>query len=115
MKRKIEIVAFENSRIHRYQVSGRYCDKCGSSDGLVTTAEAAEIARVSTATIRRWVANGGAHGTRTAGGNHRVCVRSLFKDQLERPEDQNETKPDSNFSLASLPDIAKRIDQYLRK
>lgn len=77
MKRKIEIIAIERTRI----IGGNgqtYCPLCREFAEFLTTVQAAEIARVKTESVRRWVSSGKAHGIKTVGGQHRVCRNSLF-------------------------------------
>ena len=77
MKRKIEIIAIEQTRI----VGGNgqtYCSFCKEFAEFLTTVQAARVARIKTESIRRWVSSGKAHGIKTIGGQHRVCCNSLF-------------------------------------
>ncbi len=77
MKRKIEIIAIERTRI----IGGNgqtYCPLCKEFAEFLTTVQAARLARVKTESVRRWVSSGKAHGIKTVGGQHRVCRNSLF-------------------------------------
>lgn len=79
MTRRIEIVAFERERIVRRAVSLN-CPLCLSSSELLTTAQAAALAQVNTASVYRWLAEGKAHGVKTAGGHYRICRKSLLHE-----------------------------------
>ena len=79
MKRRIEIIAIEQTRI----IGGNgqsFCPICQQFADLLTTTQAAAIAQVKTESIRRWLVSGKAHGTKTVGGQHRICRNSLFLD-----------------------------------
>lgn len=79
MRRGIEIVAFERERIVRRAVSMN-CPLCLSSSELLTTAQAAALVQVNTASVYRWLAEGKAHGVRTPGGQYRICRKSLLRE-----------------------------------
>ena len=79
MKRKIEIVAVEQIRI----IGGNgqtFCPVCQKFAEFLIIAQAAEAARVKTESVRRCLIKGKAHGTKTVGGQHRICRNSLFLD-----------------------------------
>ncbi|HJZ67650.1 MAG TPA: helix-turn-helix domain-containing protein [Blastocatellia bacterium] len=76
MRRRIEIVAFERTRVISSS-ENIACPVCFSGDGLLTSAQAASLLQVGEASIRRWLARGRAHGFKTPGGQYRVCRRSL--------------------------------------
>ena len=78
MKRRIEILAFERERVIR-SAGPVNCPLCYAPGGLLTTAEAAALARVQVQSIYRWLAQGKAHGVKTPGGQHRICENSIFK------------------------------------
>jgi hypothetical protein len=83
MRRRIEIVAFERTRVVRQAEMGK-CPVCLSSDGLLTSAQVAALFQVCDSSIRRWLEQGKVHGFMTADGQYRICWRSLF------PSDWNE-------------------------
>jgi hypothetical protein len=76
-KRRIEIVAFERERIVRRPAPAP-CPVCKSSSEMLTVRQAGALAQVEAGSIRRWLAQGKAHGVKTPGGQHRVCSLSLF-------------------------------------
>lgn len=78
MKRRIEIMAFERERIVR-RSAPTGCPVCDSTGGLLTTTEAAALARVKVQSVYRWLTQGKAHGVKTCGGQHRICKNSIFK------------------------------------
>jgi len=76
-KRRVEIIAFTMERAPNR--SGLpFCSICQRESAWLTTAQAAALAQVGLASIRRWLALGKAHGLRTVGGQHRICRQSLF-------------------------------------
>jgi excisionase family DNA binding protein len=79
MGRKIQIVAFEKTRVVKRSTLVANCPICLSSDGLVTSAEAAALLKVGEPSIRRWLSQGRAHGFKTPGGQYRICRKSLFQ------------------------------------
>lgn len=79
MGRKIQIVAFERTRVVKRSAGFANCPICLSSDGLVTSAEAAALLKVGEPSIRRWLSQGRAHGFKTPGGHYRICRGSLFR------------------------------------
>jgi excisionase family DNA binding protein len=76
-RQKFEVVACSRERIVRRPVTSS-CPVCGQPSELLTTRQAAALLQVRPACVRRWLAQGHAHGVRTPGGQHRVCRRSLF-------------------------------------
>jgi excisionase family DNA binding protein len=72
-------VAFERTRIVKRSTIAS-CPICLSSDGLVTSAQAAALLQVGEPSIRRWLSQGKAHGFKTPGGQYRICRKSLFDD-----------------------------------
>ena len=76
-RKKIEIIAFERERVIRRPVAA-LCPVCGQTSELLTTRQAAALAQVRSASVRRWLAQGQAHGVKTPGGQYRVCRRSLL-------------------------------------
>lgn len=82
MKRSIEIVAFERERIVM-RLSSMTCPVCRVNTELLTTRQAGVIFQVRATSIRRWLADGRAHGIRTPGGQHRICKNSLCSYRLE--------------------------------
>lgn len=81
MRRKVEIIAFEQERVIKYAHPTSHigrCPVCGIESELLTTAQAAVISKVASQSIRRWLATGKAHSVKTPGGQHRVCRKSLF-------------------------------------
>jgi excisionase family DNA binding protein len=76
-RNKFEVVAFERERIVRRPVAAS-CPVCGQASELLTTRQAATLLQVSAPSVRRWLAQGLAHGVRTPGGQYRVCRSSLF-------------------------------------
>lgn len=77
MKRKLEITAVERIRI-RGTHGQIFCPVCQKFAEFLSTTQAAEVARVRTESVRRWLSNGKAHGIKTVGGRHRICRCSLF-------------------------------------
>ncbi|HJQ26666.1 MAG TPA: hypothetical protein VKA60_22305 [Blastocatellia bacterium] len=80
MKRRIEIIAFEHERVTIQRASAT-CPVCRLATELLTTRQAGMIFQVKATSIRRWIAQGRAHGVRTPGGQHRVCKSSLYTPQ----------------------------------
>jgi excisionase family DNA binding protein len=78
MRRKIEIIVFEQTRLVSRTAARPACAVCGQATELLTTAQAAALCQVTRRRVRRWLAEGRAHGVRTAGGQLRVCRASLF-------------------------------------
>jgi len=78
MGRRIQIVAFERTRVVKRSTLAN-CPICLASDGLVTSAQAAELLQVGEPSIRRWLSQGKAHGFKTPGGQYRICRKSLFE------------------------------------
>jgi excisionase family DNA binding protein len=76
-KRRIEVTTVERERIIR-QPLPTVCPVCQKVTELLTVRQAAALAQVRAATIRRWLAAGKIHGVKTAGGQHRLCRASLF-------------------------------------
>jgi excisionase family DNA binding protein len=85
MGRRIQLVAFEKTRVVRRSVIAN-CPICFSSDGFVTSAQAAALLQVGEPSIRRWLSQGKAHGFKTPGGQYRICRKSLF------PKEQSLTR-----------------------
>jgi hypothetical protein len=77
IKRRIEIIAFEHERFIK-RPAALYCPFCQLESEWLTTAQAGALAQVRASSIYRWLAQGKAHGIKTAGGCHRICRRSLF-------------------------------------
>ena len=77
-KRRIEIIAFERERIIRQSTSTR-CPVCYLNSEMLTVQQAAVVAQVKAESIYRWLAEGKAHGVKTAGGHRRICSVSLFR------------------------------------
>ena len=76
-KRRVEIIAFERQRILMRPASV-ICPICRINTEMVTTRQAGLLFQVKPTSIRRWIAQGTAHGVKTPGGQHRVCKESLF-------------------------------------
>jgi excisionase family DNA binding protein len=79
MGRRIQIVAFERTRVVKRSPIAN-CPICFSSDGFVTSAQAAALLQVGEPSIRRWLSKGRAHGFKTPGGQYRICRKSLFQN-----------------------------------
>lgn len=79
MGRRIQIVAFEKTRVVTRSTGIANCPVCLSTEGLVTSAEAAALLKVGEPSIRRWLSKGRAHGFKTPGGQYRICRKSLFQ------------------------------------
>ena len=71
------MIAFERERIVR-RSQPTPCPVCQQPSELLTVRQAGALAQVRSASIYRWLAQGKAHGVRTAGGRHRICRNSLF-------------------------------------
>jgi hypothetical protein len=78
MRRRIEITTVERERIVCV-ANGIFCTVCRQPCEMLTTKQAAALAGVKPQSIRRWLSNNLAHGTRTCSGQHRVCKNSLFE------------------------------------
>ena|ERR1700687_3895798 len=76
-RRRVEITTFERERIVRQPVTLR-CPVCGLGSELLTARQAAAVVQVTVESIRRWLAQGKAHGIKTTGGQIRICKESLF-------------------------------------
>ena len=72
-------MAFETTRVVKRSSNVANCPICLSSEGLVTSAEAAALLKVGEPSIRRWLSKGRVHGFKTPGGHYRICRKSLFK------------------------------------
>jgi hypothetical protein len=81
MKRRVEIIAFERQRIV-VRPWPMTCPVCQINTELLTTRQAGMIFQVNATSIRRWLAQGRAHGIRTPGGQHRVCKNSLYGEGI---------------------------------
>jgi helix-turn-helix protein len=77
MRRRIQVVAFETTRVVRRD-SAAACPICFSADGLLTLAQAATLIQVGEPNIRRWLLQGKAHGFKTPSGRYRICRNSLL-------------------------------------
>ena len=78
IKRRVEIISFQRERILRRPL-WTLCPVCHSKTELLTTCQAGALAQVNAGSIRRWLAQGRAHGVKTSGGHHRICRQSLFR------------------------------------
>ena len=78
-RRRIEITVFEQERVVCRPLTVR-CPVCLIESEMLTTEQAGDLARVRVESIREWLAEGKAHGLRTAGGQERVCKNSLFQN-----------------------------------
>ena len=88
IRRRIEVIAFEQERIVRRAVPGSLtCPVCHLSSEMLTVRQAGVLAQVRAASIRRWLTRGQAHGVRTGGGHHRICSNSLFTVGKPNPDD----------------------------
>lgn len=88
IRRRIEIVAFEQERVVRHPLSTSLtCPVCHLNSEMLTVRQAGALAQVRAASIRRWLMRGQAHGVRTSGGHHRICSNSLFTIGKLNPED----------------------------
>jgi hypothetical protein len=88
IRRKIEIIAFEQERIVRRTVPAFLtCPVCHLNSEMLTVRQAGVLAQVRAASIRRWLTRGQAHGVRTSGGHHRICSNSLFTVRKPEPDD----------------------------
>ena len=83
IKRRVEIIAFERQRI-AMRPAPAICPVCQIHTEMLTTRQVGTIFQVKATSIRRWLAEGKAHGIRTPGGQHRICRKSLF---TLRPEE----------------------------
>lgn len=104
-KRKIEIIAFERERVVRKPVNV-VCPVCGKQTELLTTKQAAVLIQVKPQSVCRWLKKGKVHGTRTPGGQHRICRLSLFHvtEIKEKVISQSESQktPDLRFLKSDL-------------
>jgi excisionase family DNA binding protein len=76
-KRRIEVIAIACERTVR-RPAVMICPACQSVSEMLTTRQAGLLLQVEASTIYRWLAQGKAHGVKTAGGQHRLCRNSLF-------------------------------------
>ena len=81
MRKRIEITTVERERIV-FIANGIFCPICQKPCEMLTTAQAAALAGVKPQSVRRWLSNNLAHGTKTCSGQHRVCKNSLFAETL---------------------------------
>lgn len=77
MRKRIEITTVERERIVII-ANNIFCSVCQKPCEMLTTKQAAALVAVKAQSIRRWLSNNLAHGTKTRGGHHRVCKNSLF-------------------------------------
>lgn len=77
-RRRVEIIGFEHERLIAVP-SQIPCPVCQSPSEFLTPRQASAVAQVKTKSIYRWLAQGKAHGIRTAGGGYRICRQSLFR------------------------------------
>jgi len=85
IKRRIEITAVERERVIR-QFVALPCPVCQLKSEMLTAAQAGVLAQVKVSSIYRWLAQGRAHGVKTAGGHHRICRHSLFRVTALTPD-----------------------------
>jgi hypothetical protein len=79
-KRKIEITTFtEQILVLRPAESAvsAWCEQCSEQVSMVTTDQAAAIARVYARTVSSWIERGKLHFTETHDGRLLVCLNSL--------------------------------------
>jgi hypothetical protein len=76
-KRRVEIIAFERKRVVLQPVP-MFCPVCHLSSEMLTVPQAGALAQVKAESVRRWLAQGKAHGVKTPGGHYRICKNSLF-------------------------------------
>jgi len=95
IRRRIEVIAFEQERIVRRALPASFpCPVCHLGSEMLTVRQAGVLAKVTAASIRRWLTRGQAHGVRTSGGHHRICSNSLFIVGKPNPLDsQSLNKP----------------------
>lgn len=82
MQRRIEITTIERERIVK-RSGWIFCPVCRKPSEMLTTAQAAMLTQVKTASVRRWLAQNLAHGVKTCGGHYRVCKNSLFGENAD--------------------------------
>jgi len=77
IKRRIEVTAFESERlsISRRTVT---CPACHTETEFLTALQAAAMIQVPAEDVRRWVADGKAHGVMTPDSGLRICRNSLL-------------------------------------
>jgi hypothetical protein len=85
----MELIAFEQQRLVLRPAS-TICPVCQNNTELLTTRQAGLLFQVKSTSIRRWIAQGKAHGIRTPGGQLRVCKNSLW---IYRPESLSALSP----------------------
>lgn len=83
-RRRIEIVAFERERIIAAPMQ-MACPVCHAPSEFLPARLASRLAQVKPQSLYRWLAQGKAHGLRTAGGQHRICRNSLFRSLDSSP------------------------------
>lgn len=77
IRKRIEIIAIERERVV-VRAAMTACPVCRFDTELLTTEQAGALAKVKAQSIRRWLAQGKAHGVRTVGGHYLICRNSLF-------------------------------------
>ena len=106
IRRKIEIIAFEQERIVRRAVPASFpCPVCHLGSEMLTVRQAGVLAQVRAASIRRWLTRGQAHGVRTSGGHHRICSNSLFtvrKPTLDDSQGLSSHEPVEKTTIARV-------------
>jgi hypothetical protein len=78
----MEIAAFRKERKLTRPVP-MICPFCMLDSELLTARQSGALAQVRPQSIYRWLAAGKVHGVRTAGGRHRICRNSLFKQEIK--------------------------------
>jgi len=78
-RRRVEITFFERERVV-VRPATVHCNICRIDCEMLTPEQAGQVARVGVQHIYLWLAQGLAHGLKTAGGQQRVCKNSLFQD-----------------------------------
>lgn len=76
-KRRIEIIAFERERVVVRAALMR-CPICLIDSEMLTSEQAAALIRVRVESISTWLAQGRAHGVKTASGQYLICRKALF-------------------------------------
>jgi hypothetical protein len=111
IRRKIEIIAFEQERIVRRAVPASLtCPICHHSSEMLTVRQAGVLAQVRAASIRRWLTRGQAHGVRTSGGHHRICSNSLFTVQKPIPDDSQSLSKYEPLAQPIIPPVNTPLD-----
>jgi hypothetical protein len=89
MKRRIQVIATETTRLKFRSLPPSVCPICLATDGLVTFAESATLLEADEHQVRRWIASGRTHGFNSADGQYQICKKSLPRLAQGSQQDHN--------------------------